>query len=47
MNSLRRFSAAIVWAWKKRRASFMWLARRSVGVGDGGRESSLVVGEDF
>ena len=46
MKSLRRSSAAMVWAWMKRRARFIWPARRSVGVGDGGRESPLVVGED-
>ena len=31
----------------KRRAFLTWPARRSVGVGDEGRESSLDVGEDL
>lgn len=45
MKALRRSSAATVWAWMKRRACFIWPARRSVGVGDDGRESSLGVGD--
>lgn len=47
MNALRRSSTATVWAWMKRRACLIWSAKRSVGVGDGGRESSLGVGDDL
>ena len=45
MKALRRSSAATVWVWMKRRACFIWPARRFVGVGDEGRESSLGVGD--
>ena len=47
MKALRRSSAAAVWAWMKRRACFIWPARRSVGVGDEGWEFSLGVGDDL
>lgn len=47
MKALRRSSAATVCAWMKRRACPIWPARRSVGVGDEGRESSLGVGDDL
>ena len=47
MKALRWSSAAAVWAWMKRRARLIWLARRSVGVGDEGRVSSSGVGDDF
>lgn len=35
MSELRRDSAAVVWACRKRRAERTWVARRSVGVGPG------------
>ena len=47
MKPLRRSSAATVWAWMKRRACLIWPAKRSVGVGDEGRESSLGVWDDL
>ena len=47
MKALRRSSAAAVWACMKRRACLIWPARRSVGVGDEGRESSFGAGDDF
>ena len=47
MKALRRSSAAAVLACMKRRAYLIWPARRSVGVGDEGRESSLGVGDDL
>ena len=39
MKELRRASAAVERAWRKRRACRIWVARRSVGVGE-------VVGDD-
>lgn len=45
MKALRRSSAAMVLAWMKRRACFIWPAKRSVGVGDEGSLSSLGVGD--
>lgn len=47
IKALRRSSAATLCACMKRRACFIWPARRSVGVGDEGRESSLGVGDDL
>ena len=47
MKALIRSSAATVWACMKRRACFIWPARRSVGVGDDGRESCLGVDDDL
>lgn len=47
MKLLRRSSVLTVWACIKRRACFIWPARRSVGVGDEGRESSLGAGDDL
>ena len=47
MKALRRSSAAIEWACTKRRTCFIWPARRSVGVGDDGREACFGVGDDL
>ena len=47
MKALRRSSAATEWACMKRRTCLIWPARRSVGVGDDGRESCLGVGDNL